>query len=204
MSKIQFFKRPFIWLIRFRNRCGYGVHSPFAFDLITNVFYEKRAYYAYDRLMQQEKKMSVSADVSLKVKRLLFRMVNRIQPALLIDAGDTSVTSLYLQAAKKEIEYRKVTTSASCQLGIEEKIDLLYIHKYKDPSFVEELFNKCLPHTHEHTVFIVEGICYSRKMKLLWKEFRKNEKVFITFDLYDLGILYFDSQKNKQHYIVNF
>ena len=29
-------KRPFIWLYRFRHRCGYGVHSPFAFNLITH------------------------------------------------------------------------------------------------------------------------------------------------------------------------
>ena len=33
-------KRPFIWLRRFRHRCGYGVHSPFAFNLITQVIYE--------------------------------------------------------------------------------------------------------------------------------------------------------------------
>ena len=33
-------KRPFIWLYRFRHRCGYGVHSPFAFNLITHVIYE--------------------------------------------------------------------------------------------------------------------------------------------------------------------
>ena len=33
-------KRPFIWLSRFRHRCGYGVHSPFAFSLITQVIYE--------------------------------------------------------------------------------------------------------------------------------------------------------------------
>ena len=25
-------KRPFIWLSRFRHRCGYGVHSPFCFQ----------------------------------------------------------------------------------------------------------------------------------------------------------------------------
>ena len=36
-------KRPFIWLRRFRHRCGYGVHSPFAFNLITQVIYENNS-----------------------------------------------------------------------------------------------------------------------------------------------------------------
>ena len=40
-------KRPFIWLYRFRHRCGYGVHSPFAFNLITHVIYETTPYYKY-------------------------------------------------------------------------------------------------------------------------------------------------------------
>ena len=41
-------KRPFIWLYRFRHRCGYGVHSPFAFNLITHVIYESTPYYKYE------------------------------------------------------------------------------------------------------------------------------------------------------------
>ena len=43
-------KRPFIWLYRFRHRCGYGVHSPFAFNLITHVIYETTPYYKYREL----------------------------------------------------------------------------------------------------------------------------------------------------------
>ncbi len=43
-------KRPFIWLSRFRHRCGYGVHSPFAFNLITQVIYESTPYYKYKDL----------------------------------------------------------------------------------------------------------------------------------------------------------
>lgn len=48
-------KRPFIWLSRFRHRCGYGVHSPFAFGLITDVVYERRPYYAYANLKSEGK-----------------------------------------------------------------------------------------------------------------------------------------------------
>ena len=55
MNIILALKRPFIWLSRVRHRCGYGVHSPFAFELITCLFYEKTPYYAYKELAQEEK-----------------------------------------------------------------------------------------------------------------------------------------------------
>ena len=85
-------KRPFIWLRRFRHRCGYGVHSPFAFNLITQVIYENTPYYKYKDLAAEQKKLAPQKDgrwkyESKKVKRLLFRLVNYIQPDTIVDAG---------------------------------------------------------------------------------------------------------------------
>lgn len=62
-------KRPFIWLYRFRHRCGYGVHSPFAFNLITHVIYETTPYYKYRELAAEQKKLAPQKepDVELRV-----------------------------------------------------------------------------------------------------------------------------------------
>ena len=92
-------KRPFIWLYRFRHRCGYGVHSPFAFNLITHVIYESTPYYKYEELVTAQKKLAPQKDrtwsyESLKVKRLLFRLVNYVQPTTVVDAGRQSASSL--------------------------------------------------------------------------------------------------------------
>lgn len=42
--------RPLRWLLRFRHRRGYGIHSPFAFSFVTGVVYEQGTYYAYPEL----------------------------------------------------------------------------------------------------------------------------------------------------------
>ena len=42
------------------------------------------------------------------------------------------------------------------------------------------------------------------KMKVLWKKWQADERVGITFDLYDVGLLFFDKTKIKQQYIINF
>lgn len=103
-------KRPFIWLYRFRHRCGYGVHSPFAFNLITYVIYETTPYYKYRDLADEQKKLSSQKNrrwgyESIKVKRLLFRLVNYAQPVTIVDAGVSAASSLYLKAGKEGADY---------------------------------------------------------------------------------------------------
>ena len=98
MNLLLCIKRPFIWLSRFRYRCGYGVHSPFAFSLITDVIYEKMPYYAYSSLKKEQKKMIRErgwTKGSQKVNRFLFRLVNRVQPDTIIEVGRPSSTTLY-------------------------------------------------------------------------------------------------------------
>ena len=36
------------------------------------------------------------------------------------------------------------------------------------------------------------------------REWFQNLPAIVTFDLYDIGIAFFDTKYNKQHYIVNF
>ncbi|WP_322934045.1 hypothetical protein VCM39_02055 [Bacteroides sp. CG01] len=209
MNLILTLKRPFIWLSRIRHRCGYGVHSPFAFELITCLIYEKAPYYAYKELEAEEKKQKRNHDKGWKseprkVKRLLFRLVNRVQPDTIVDAGVPSSSSLYLQSGKTTADYTFASELSELFLEAGVPVDFLYIHKVKEPSFVEEVFRICAARSTQQSVFVIGGIHYSGTMKQLWKRLKADDKVGITFDLYDVGILFFDKTKIKQHYVVNF
>jgi len=202
-------KRPFIWLCRFRHRCGYGVHSPFAFNLITQVIYENTPYNKYKGLAAEQKKLSREKDKhwkyeSKKVKRLLFRLVNYIQPDTIVDAGTLAASSLYLKAGKEGADYTSASDLSELFLESGVPVDFLYLHDYRRPEFVEEVFRVCAARTTEKSLFVIEGIGYTPQMKALWKRMQQDEKVGITFDLYDLGLLFFDKTKLKQDYTVNF
>ena len=202
-------KRPFIWLSRFRHRCGYGVHSPFAFSLITQVIYESTPYYKYKDLAVEQKKLASQKDKnwtyeSKKVKRLLFRLVNYTQPDTFVDAGRLAASSLYLKAGKEGADYTSASELSELFLEAGVPVDFLYLHDYRHPEFVEEVFRICAARTAKKSIFVVEGIRYTPQMKKLWKCMMQDEKVGITFDLYDIGILFFDKTKIKQDYIVNF
>lgn len=202
-------KRPFIWLCRLRHRCGYGVHSPFAFNLITQVIYENTPYNKYKDLAAEQKKLARERDKhwkseSKKMKRLLFRLVNYIQPDTIVDAGTLAASSLYLKAGKEGADYTSASDLSELFLESGVPVGFLYLHDYRHPEFVEDVFHICAARTTAKSLFVIEGIGYTPQMKALWKRMQQDEKVGITFDLYDLGILFFDKTKLKQDYIVNF
>ena len=203
------FARPLVRLCRFRHRCGYGVHSPFAFNLITQVIYQRTPYYKYSALLEAESRWerqgpTTIPNESLKVKRLLFRLVNHARPAVIVDAGTPTPASLYLQAGKTDARLISIQQMEELPPEMKETVGFLYLHAWNRPDFVEEIFQRCIPHATRQSVFVISGIGYTTRMRALWKKLRCNPQVGITFDLYDMGILFFDRTMNKQDYTVCF
>lgn len=201
--------RPFIWFCRFRHRRGYGVHSPFAFSFIKEVIFERAPYYKYVDLRRQEKQWARREGrqvlrEGLRVRRLLFRLVNFARPCTIVDAGTRAASALYLKAAREEADYVGASDLSELFLEAGVPVDFLYVHDFRHPDFVEEVFRVCVRRTTLRSVFVIEGIRYTSAMADLWRRLRRDERVGVTFDLYDLGILFFDHSRPKQHYIVNF
>lgn len=59
---------------KLKHRKGYGVHSPFAYSIITEVIEEKLPYYAYHRMLRT---FSKQTPIPHKVACLLLRLANR-------------------------------------------------------------------------------------------------------------------------------
>ncbi|WP_449190366.1 hypothetical protein [Tannerella forsythia] len=89
----RFLKRLYRYLFC---RKGYGVHSPFVFDLITNVLEERHGYYAYTELKAARLMLQQDTKIKNAVKRQslsrhecewLFRLANRFKPCRIIMVG---------------------------------------------------------------------------------------------------------------------
>ena len=135
---------------------------------------------------------------------MLFRLVNYARPATIVDAGRLSASSLYLKAAREGADYVGASDLSGLFLEAGVPVDFLYLHDYRHPDFVQQVFEVCAPRTTAHSLFVIEGVRYTPEMTALWKRLRKHERVGVTFDLYDLGILFFDKSRAKQDYIVNY
>ena len=51
------------------------------------------------------------------------------------------------------------------------------------------------------SLIVVQGIGFSTEMKTFWMRLKTDSRVGITFDLYDVGLVFFDHSKIKQDYM---
>lgn len=83
---------------------GFGVHSPWAYDLIDNVINERHPYYAYEDLYPfWEKAPQYMPQYPQSRDELLFRLVNRFNPRFILEVGTgAGVSTGYLASVSKE------------------------------------------------------------------------------------------------------
>jgi hypothetical protein len=56
----------------------------------------------------------------------------------------------------------------------------------------------------ENTIFVFDDIYWSTEMKKAWDEISARPEVTISIDLYDLGIIFFRNNQEKQHFVLKF
>lgn len=203
--------RTYIWLCRFRHRRGYGVHSPFAFNFITGVVYEKGVYYAY-RELESTYGMHVNGLARLlqrkkacdcRMARLLFRISNYVHPdCILLGEKTADWVCGYMAAGSRSAECHYLSnrkTDWLKQFG--GKTLLVY---FSDTDTADLTWNGISTIVAEASVIVIAGIHADKKAALFWEKFQGYPEVGITFDLYDCGVAFLDRTRYKQHYIVNF
>lgn len=192
MNRIERPTNFWVWLKRFRKRRGYGVHSPFAFNFITTVIYQKGVYYNYSKIKSLPKD-KIESD---RLCRLLFRLVNYQQPKnILYSSPKESLKELFAWA-KSDVKVFNVHLAKA-------QYDFVYLvptEKQLKEKDIETIFEQIT----SKSILVIYGVGYSSASKGFWKTIISHPNSGISFDLYDFGILFFDKEKNKQDYVVNF
>ena len=202
-------RRIWNWCKRFRHRCGYGVHSPSDFFLITSVIYEKLPYYAYEELKKSNSSRRLLR-YREKVNKLLFRLVNFYRPDTLLEVGEGNGEAIrYMRAARASMisvtmpgtEKEKTFRQLEQELKRMGHVDFLHIGH---TPYYNEVFELVYPYLDTNSCVVVGNIYASKEQEQWWKHLTDDERVRITFDLYDIGLLFFDAKRYKQNFIVNF
>ena len=202
-------KRLWIWCCRLRHSAGFGVQSPTDFFLITSVMYEKSPYYAYQDL-SREHFDPLLPHYRTKINRLLFRMINFTQPRNLLEVGsDNGEAFQYMCTAKKGMEAFAIKSQEQQDTlnQLKEKLDewqtLDCLH-IGATFFYKDIYEMACPYLKHGSWMIVGGIHATKDRESWWKQLQKDERTVITYDLYDVGFVFFDEKRYKENYIVNF
>ena len=66
------------------------------------------------------------------------------------------------------------------------------------------MFEKCVGHIQPDTVLVVEGLRASRAMRDFWERVKAHPATVLTFDLYHVGLVFFNKKMYRKDYIVYF
>lgn len=210
------------WCCRFRHRCGYGVHSPSDFFLITFVVYERMAFYAYRTLHDKRKTVLSLPHYREKVDKFLFRFTNYWQPSSILEIGTGSgLSTLYMAEAKcaplytydscLHQEVSRLLSSCSrivyCtenEIRKWDSVSLPELVHIAHTSHYQEIFEQVCDKADARTCVVVGSPYATKEKRQWWKSVVADTRTGVTFDLYDVGLVFFDRQRVKEHRIVNF
>jgi len=259
MNRLFTAKEYLHYLLKARHRQGFGVHSPFVFSLLNEVFYEKSSYYCYEPIEKLRYKLlankeqievedfgeghyelrSVASIAKKSVKpakyaQLLFRLANMNSSRTILETGTAlGVTTMYLASAntqsqvisiegdrqlyayaQKNIEQQKRTNiSLHCGqiddllpglLASIDRLDFVFFDANHSKEATLRYVEWCFPKIHSGTIFVIDDIHWSASMKEAWLHIKQDKRVRLSIDIFEMGILFFNTDLTKQEYIVAF
>ncbi len=246
-----------------RHRKGHGIHSPFVFEFVTKVLRnreEKPVYAEIDELRKslQGSQETVSykdpgagsatlpvnnrkiadivkaASISGKYGKLIYRMVEKYTPEIILEIGTSlGLSTLYLAKAN---EKAKVYTLEGAEpvarlakdnfnrmnaLTIQLKtglfkdslpetlsklkmVDMVFFDGNHTKEASLDYFYQCLEKAGNQTIFIFDDIHWSEGMENAWNIIKTDERVRISIDLFRMGIVFFNKGIAKQDFIIRY
>lgn len=206
----------FNWLQRKRHAKGFGIHSPFAFNFITQIVYEKHGYYAFSDIANILSAHNIQ-ETNVKINHLSYRVVTHFRPKTILEMGlSDGINTLYIGSASPDAtrhclysEDKKTLLASNLQeyysknVEIIDKVDssecydAIFIYLNRFAVDTDKLFSM----SSDNTFWVISGI-KSGNGRRLWKNIVKDKRSRITFDMKDIGIVILKQSYNKRHYLI--
>ena len=247
----------FLW----NSKNQHGVHSPFVYNLVTKCFYDTTKYPEYSTLKAYRNSLLVNkntievtdfgagsrvfksttraisqiaktAGISSKRAKLLFRIVNYLQPNTILEIGtslglatsalalgnkNSKITTLEgcpntMAIAKNQCQLQNlnnidfIKTEFSSYLTTQDPRpktqDLIYFDGNHSKKATLKYFELLLPTITNDSVWIFDDIHWSRDMEEAWEIIKNHPKVTVTIDTFQWGIVFFRTEQKKEHFVI--
>jgi predicted O-methyltransferase YrrM len=164
--------------------------------------------------------------------QILFRLIQDAQSRILFEIGtsaglETQYMAFSSQKAKcisvtdsvelaevlqkdngkkglKNIELKIPTCGETLESRINqlESIDFVYFNESVGNLKMIDLFNQCLLKKKNGSIFVLNKIHVDSEKKKVWEKIQMYPDVRVTLDLYDLGIVLFNPNLEKNNYVI--
>lgn len=239
----------------------HGTHSAFVYEFYQKVIHGDKQFYEFAPIEYLRNKLLHSADeievmdfgagkekstirkvsdiakrsaITAKQGRMLFRLVNFMQPKVMLEIGTSlGISTLYQAKACSNAIFITLEGSLKTAEIASENFRLLKANNIKQVTgnFDETLksvlknissldyvffdgnhrkeptlnyFKQCLPLTSDSCVFVFDDIRWSGEMFEAWQEIIKEPSATVTIDLFSCGLVFFRKGQVKQHFTLKF
>ncbi len=169
-----------------------------------------------------------------KYAQLLFRLVNDLHPKNVVELGTSlGITTAYLakaasggevhtfdgsealiDIARKTVETVNVKNVIFHRGNIDEvlekvlkqlkEVDFAFIDANHTGEATKRYFNAILTKISPRTLIVIDDIHSSESMESAWLSIVSNERVTVSFDLFSMGMVFFNPELQRQSYIYKF
>lgn len=189
---LEYIQRIWIWLRRISYCRGFGVQSPSDYSFVRYVINEHWPYYAYSSLSSEWPDVKGS---QLRVAQLYFRVSNFCQADVILDLEPFSeVLTRYLHEG---CHHSHLVHSVFQQHGFK-------LARFNILSFDWNAINALLDLADNQSVLLIENIHKNIAARCCWQRIVLDSRTGVCFDLFDVGIVFFDKKRYKHCYIINF
>lgn len=183
---------------------------------------------------KQIKQIAKNALKPKKLAQLIYRLVKENKPTNAIEFGTClGLTSAYiskaaplakvvtmegcpqtaahanknlksLQAKNVEVLVGDFNQNLPQLLNDLSQIDFVFVDGNHQEKATLDYFNMLLPKAHQNSLFVFDDIYWSAGMKTAWQQIKKHPKVTLTIDLFWIGLVFFKTDREKEHFTVKF
>lgn len=208
------------WFLRKKQSKGHGVHSPFAFHLITHVIHSPFGFYAFQDIHETVSQCGLEHTSNTRLNRLSFRLVHYLKATEILEINSgMGVNTLFLTAPSSHIrctcyeedsskadvaqhlqkqagrQWKTVSSLSECE---GHRYDAIFIHSER--GYIPDI-NLLLELSHANTFWVVHPI-KGGKSKQFWDKIVLDVRARITFDAQDAGIVFLRTDYHKANYFV--
>ena len=229
--KVKYFFKKLKHLIFAKHYKAHGIHSPFMFDFLSNIVFDKKFYKEYSIVEN-----CITIPLSLTKKkygRLLFRIVNNYSPRNILEIYSfTNSHSHYFSSAnntgniyrlnsnfcdsqnkvnsnkKTSKDYSNISKAIETnQLSlskIKSKFEIIFINSQTSNNEQYIYIENLISLQYSKSIIIISSIHKSESSELFWNKTIHNPKVRQSLDLFEFGIVFLNQELQKEDFIVKY
>lgn len=169
-----------------------------------------------------------------KYAQLLFRLANSNHSQTILELGTCiGLTTLYLSAVNRSgrvisidgdpntcniarnifTQHKAHNIESVCDtidqalpsiLAGTDQLDFVFFDANHKGDATLKYFELCRPKAHKNSIFVFDDIYRSEDMQTAWQTIKSQTDIHLAIDIYEMGIVFFNTDLIKQEYIVSF